>query len=294
MILKYVSSKTESTYISESASRYQGVQGMKENKRHFPQEQVEKLEELGSRLRQFRTEQSIPLEEVAAQTRIQARLLNAIEEGKLDELPEPVYIKGFIQRFAEALGLNGVEFASAFPTGSSIQFVKPPWRRLSAAQLRPIHLYWVYVCLVIGAVSGLSFLVRRSAIEGISGVEEYPSQQVVKQLPAPSPSAVPKARQKLQPTKAAEVTQRSQDGKPVQVRVTLKAQSWLRIVADGKTQFEGTLPEGTNRTWVADKTLIVRAGNAGGVLVEFNNESAKQMGAPYEVQELTFAANPSS
>jgi cytoskeletal protein RodZ len=54
---------------------------MKENKRYFPQEQVEKLEELGSRLRQFRTEQSIPLEEVAAQTRIQARLLNAIEEG---------------------------------------------------------------------------------------------------------------------------------------------------------------------------------------------------------------------
>jgi len=45
---------------------------------------------------------------------------------------------------------------------------------------------------------------------------------------------------------------------------------------------------------VADKTLIVRAGNAGGVLVEFNNESAKQMGAPYEVQEVTFAANPNS
>ena len=93
---------------------------------------------------------------------------------------------------------------------------------------------------------------------------------------------------------AAEVTQRSQDGKPVQVRVTLKAQSWLRIVADGKTEFEGTLPEGTKRTWVADKRLVVRAGNAGGVLVEFNNESAKQMGAPYEVQEISFAANPNS
>lgn len=266
---------------------------MKENKRHFQQEQVEKLEELGSRLRQFRTEQSIPLEEVAAQTRIQARLLNAIEEGKLDELPEPVYIKGFIKRFAEALGLNGAEFASAFPTGSGLQFVKPPWRHLSAAQLRPIHLYLLYVCLVIGAVSGLSYLVRRSAMEG--GLSRYETDvQQVKQLPTPSPSAQPKPPQKLQPTKAAEVTQRSQDGKPVQVRVTLKAQSWLRIVADGKTEFEGTLPEGTNRTWVADKTLIVRAGNAGGVLVEFNNESAKQMGAPYEVQELTFAANPNS
>jgi cytoskeletal protein RodZ len=263
---------------------------MKENKGYFQQEQVEKLEELGSRLRQFRTEQSIPLEEVAAQTRIQARLLNAIEEGRLDELPEPVYIKGFIKRFAEAIGLNGAEFASAFPAGSSIQFVKPPWKHLSPAQLRPIHLYLLYVCLVIGSVSGLSYLVRRSATVGNPpSIADFPRQQ----LPTPSSSPT-KTQQKLQPTKAAEITRRSQDGKPVQVGVTLKAQSWIRIVADGKTEFEGVLPEGTQRTWVADKTLIVRAGNAGGVLVEFNNESAKQMGAPGEVQELTFAAAPNS
>jgi cytoskeletal protein RodZ len=265
---------------------------MKENKGYFQQEQVEKLEELGSRLRQFRTEQSIPLEEVAAQTRIQARLLNAIEEGRLDELPEPVYIKGFIKRFAEAIGLNGAEFASAFPAGSSIQFVKPPWKHLSASQLRPIHLYLLYVCLVIGSVSGLSYLVRRSATVGNQPpIADF--SRPAQQLPIPSSSPT-KPQQKLQPAKAAEVTRRSQDGKPVQVGVTLKAQSWIRIIADGKTEFEGVLPEGTQRTWVADKTLIVRAGNAGGVLVEFNNESAKQMGAPGEVQELTFAAASNS
>lgn len=264
---------------------------MKENKLHFQQEQVEKLEELGSRLRQFRTEQCIPIEEVAAQTRIQARLLNAIEEGRLDQLPEPVYIKGFIKRFAEALGLNGAEFASAFPTGSGIQFIKPSWRHLPAAQLRPIHLYLLYVFLVIGAVNGLSFLVSRSAIQVIK-VEDYPQQ--AQQLPAPNNSATRNSPQKLDLTKPTEVTQRAQDGKPVQVGVTLKSQSWIRVVADGKTEFEGVLPEGTQRTWVADKTLIVRAGNAGGVLVEFNDQTAKQMGAPGEVQEVTFAANPSS
>ncbi|HEY9634422.1 MAG TPA: RodZ domain-containing protein [Coleofasciculaceae cyanobacterium] len=264
---------------------------MKDNKLHFHQEQVKKLEELGARLREFRTEQSIPLEDVAAQTRIQARLLNAIEEGRLDQLPEPVYIKCFIKRFAEALGLNGAEFASAFPTGSGIQFVKPSWRHLPAAQLRPIHLYLLYVVLVIGAVNGLSYLVGRSAVQVIK-VEDY--RQQARPLPAPSHSEPRNPQQKLQPTQLAEVTRVSKDGKPVQVGVTLKAQSWIRVVADGKTEFEGVLPEGTQRTWVADKTLIVRAGNAGGVLVEFNDQTAKQMGAPGEVQELTFAANPNS
>lgn len=265
---------------------------MKENKRYFQQEQIEKLKELGSILRQFRTEQSIPLEEVAAQTRIQARLLNAIEEGRLDELPEPVYIKGFIKRFAEALGLNGVEFASAFPTGSGMQFVKPVWRRLPAAQLRPIHLYLLYVCLVMGAVSGLSYLVRRSALE--ASTLRYEEYQPVPQLPALSSSISPKPPQKLQPTKADVVAKKVQDPKQVQVGVTLKAQSWIRVVADDKTEFEGVLPEGTQRTWVADKKLVVRAGNAGGVLVEFNNESALQMGAPGEVQEMSFPPNPNS
>src|SRR4028118_2338625 len=109
---------------------------MKENKLHIQQEHVENVEVRGSRLRQFRTEQSIPLEEVAARTRIQARLLNAIEEGKLDQLPEPVYIKGFIKRFAEALGLNGAEFASDFPTGSAIHFIRPSWRHLPRSEER--------------------------------------------------------------------------------------------------------------------------------------------------------------
>ena len=176
---------------------------MKENKHYFPQEQVEKLKELGSCLRQFRTEQSIPLEEVAAQTRIQARLLNAIEEGRLEELPEPVYIKGFIKRFADALGLNGAEFASAFPTGLSLQFVKPVWRHVPASQLRPVHLYLLYVLLVVGAVSGLSLLVRRSALEGGLSRYEVETQQAPKSS-IPRPSAQPKPPQKLQPTKAAE------------------------------------------------------------------------------------------
>jgi len=263
---------------------------MKENKLHIQQEQVEKLEELGSRLRQFRTEQSIPLEEVAAQTRIQARLLNAIEEGRLDQLPEPVYIKGFIKRFAEALGLNGTEFASGFPTGSGIQFVKPSWRHLPAAQLRPVHLYLVYVFLVLGAVNGLSFLVSRSATQGMK-VEDYPQQ--AQQLPTPSTSAIKNPQQKSEPLKPLILAQSSQNGKPVQVGVTLKSQSWIRVVADGKTEFEGVLPEGTQRKWEAEQQLIVRAGNAGGVLVEFNDQNAKQMGAPGEVQEVTFAANTS-
>lgn len=71
----------------------------------------------------------------------------------------------------------------------------------------------------------------------------------------------------------------------------MKAQSWIRVVADGKTQFEGVLPAGTQRIWIAQQ-LTVRASNAGAVLITFNQEETEQMGALGEVQEITFAANP--
>lgn len=259
---------------------------MKEHKLlHFQQEQVEKLAELGDRLRQCRNAQALPLEEVAARTRIQARLLNAIEEGRLDQLPEPVYIKGFIKQFAEALGLDGTELANTFPTGSGLPLLRrPAWKHLPGTQLRPIHLYALYVLLVIGAVNGLSFLVRRSALP----VAYFNNYQQLPEANLPGINSPPR----LGGNKAKEISQLSPNSKSVQVGVTLKAQSWMRVVVDGRLEFEGVLPEGTQRTWAANEKVSVRAGNAGGVMVEFNNKSAQQLGAPGEVQEVTFAANP--
>jgi hypothetical protein len=45
-------------------------------------------------------------------------------------------------------------------------------------------------------------------------------------------------------------------------------------VADGQTQFQGILPEGTKRTWEAKQELFVKAGNAGGVLMAVNDGQA--------------------
>jgi cytoskeletal protein RodZ len=260
------------------------------------QQQVKKLAELGAYLRQFRYEQSITLEEVAAKTKIQARLLNAIEEGRVDQLPEPVYVQGFIRLYADALGLDGTQFANSFPTELSLSTAKRySWRELPAAQLRPIHLYVLYLVLIVGAVSGLSYLVKRPSSE-LAGNNaallqsdlpsfyraEFPSNPSANKNAVPIPGEIPG-------TSAT-----NQKPSSVQVGVTLTAQSWLRVVVDGKTEYEGILDQGTQRTWSADKQLVLRAGNAGAVLVALNNGQAKQLGAPGVVEEVTFSSTSKS
>lgn len=251
------------------------------------QQQVKKLAELGSYLRQFRHEQAVTLEEVAAKTKIQARLLNAIEEGRFDELPESVYVQGFIRRYADALGLDGAQFANAFPTEPLVHMGKrSSWRELPAAQLRPIHLYVLYLLLIVGAVSGLSYLVNRpsSQFAGSSDAllqSDIQTSNYRAEFP-PRPSANKNSASSSSPNAPVD--------KSVRVGVTLTAQSWLRVVADGKTEYEGILDEGTQRTWAADKQLILRAGNAGAVLVAVNNGKAKQLGEPGVVEEVTFSS----
>jgi hypothetical protein len=74
-----------------------------------------RLQEIGAHLSQVRRDRNLSLQEIYAQTFIQVFQLRAIEAGDLRDLPEPFYIHGFIKKYAEALGLRGVEVAASFP-----------------------------------------------------------------------------------------------------------------------------------------------------------------------------------
>jgi hypothetical protein len=89
-----------------------------------------------------------------------------------------------------------------------------------------------------------------------------------------------------------ESTYQSQDqNRPITVSVIVKEDSWVEVEIDGKIEFKGTLERGTKKTWQAEKELVFVAGNAGGILVAYNNEQAKQIGEPREVKELVWNAD---
>ncbi len=257
-------------------------------------EQAELLTEIGAYLCQVRQLQELSLETVASITKIPVRTLQAIETGNLEQLPEPVYIQGFIRRYADAIGADGAEIANAFPTGAIVKPIKPTWKSTFKAQLRPLHLYVLYMLLVLGAVSGLSYTLNRSANQTgryANLTKPVPAGQYVAPgatefygPPAPTQIGGKQIGGKTVAAKPAPITA----GKPVRVGLTLKSQSWLRIVVDGKTEFEGVLPEGTQRTWEANKQVVVRAGDAGAVLVSHNEEKPRLMGESGAVEEKLF------
>ncbi|MFB2976923.1 helix-turn-helix domain-containing protein [Microseira sp. BLCC-F43] len=252
---------------------------------YLEQQRAEKLAEMGGYLRHLREEQALTLEEVAAKTKVQARLLHAIEEGRLEPLPEPVYIKGFIQRYADALGLNGAEFASVFPTAVGVQN-KRSWRNWYTPQLKPVHLYLFYIFLVIGAVTGLSSLIERSPapVSNVAG-GRWSAKSAP---PRTSPKADKSKSEGVEVASTAPTAPVAKPGEAVRVDIEVKEESWVRVKVDGKTKYQGLLKKGEKRTWTAKQELVVRSGNAGGVILAFNQEEAKPMGDLGQPKTLTF------
>jgi cytoskeleton protein RodZ len=304
--------------------------------------QADKLAEIGAKLKLMREQKEISLHQVTATTLIAERHLRAIEEGDLKSLPEPIYVRGFIRKFGETVGLSAI--ADEFPLAPVIE-EKQNWSKSPAGELRPLHLYALYILVIGGAVGVLATFLNPPLANKIDDSKTNLSkaaQLTPKATPKPlkpaslvdsilpttsavdalkdfsvtSPPTDPNIANKstlddpsffvgatgetlsAASSLAFASTIFSQDpasssfsftgNKSVNVGILMTGQSWIRVLVDGKTEFEGVVSEGKKLAWSADQRVAIRAGNAGAVLVTFNNLPSEQLGKEGEVVEKRF------
>jgi cytoskeletal protein RodZ len=118
--------------------------------------QSEKLAEIGAQFKRVREDKELSIPHLTATTLISERYLRAIEDGQMESLPEPVYVRGFIRKYGDALGVG--DLSEDFPLNSILPEQK--WAGSAAAELRPFHLYALYVGVIAGAVSLLATLMN--------------------------------------------------------------------------------------------------------------------------------------
>ncbi|NEO51937.1 MAG: hypothetical protein F6K54_01830 [Okeania sp. SIO3B5] len=125
------------------------------------QERNTYLQQLGEKLQKARKMRCLSMKQIHKQTFVPLHYLEAIEKGKTDELPEDVYLRGFIFRIGNALGFDGVALAEALPTSDPLQSLIPSWSNSNkdiGLGIGPIHLYIGYTALMAGAVGGLNWI----------------------------------------------------------------------------------------------------------------------------------------
>ena len=117
--------------------------------------QVEQLKEITTRLRQVRQEKSIRIEEIASQTMLRVGILQALEEDRFEELPELIFLQGFIRRYGDALGLDGNALSYSLVTNVVCQDSKNARYNSNNKQNTYIPLVLTYILLLVGASAGL-------------------------------------------------------------------------------------------------------------------------------------------
>ncbi|MBH8573169.1 helix-turn-helix domain-containing protein [Nostocaceae cyanobacterium CENA369] len=263
--------------------------------------QVEQLKQISKYLLQVRQERSIRIEEVAAKTHIRLAFLKALEAGKFEELPEPVYVQGFIRRYGDAVGLDGSALANSFTINiipseaKNNNTTNNDSQNLDSRRNIHIPLFVPYILLLAIASIGLIYVLNPKLI-----LETFAKQQNListsKQKTAPSPQVESLRQQPSSVPTAPSLAVAPSESTAKNVAVTLELQdkSWLRVKVDGKIEFVGELKKGERRTWTAEKQLSVRSGNAGAILVTVNNRPATPLGNKGAIKEVTFTPEVNS
>jgi cytoskeletal protein RodZ len=250
---------------------------------------------VGKKLAAERRSQGKTMTEIVDSTKIMGRIIESLENERWDELPAPSYVKGYIQNYAQALGLDAgplieeyqQDVAVAVPAQS-----RYPLRHMPERQVVP-HRHEVHAipAKAIIAVVG-AFLLVALALWGISalvGRDDTPPPL------APETTSTPVAPG----TTSGEAASSSVTATPTDipegafvlaVNVTPGDSSWVRVLVDGLVAYEGTLPGGEQKSWTVTTSAVVRAGKPTVVTVTRDGDTLEFPPASGGIAELTLSA----
>lgn len=246
------------------------------------------MQTVGELLREEREKKGLSIKDIETAISIRSLYINAIEEDNYSVIPGEVYLKGFIRNYANYLGLDGQEMVNSYRqsqlppiTHESIASEtldtavekpksksKPKQSNGNSGKLLMIGL--LAVCL-IGAAWWLFGSSKSSKEPQSNNIQSQQAQSP--NQPQTTPPAAPAA-----PVQT----------KPVVVIAKYTDQCWTSVTADGKEIYEGTPNAKDTITWEAQKNITITVGNAGGVEVIANGQSAGKLGGKGEVVTKTF------
>lgn len=160
------------------------------------QQRSQCLRQIGEQLRLARIARSLNLTQLQSQTHIPLHHIEALEAGRVEELPEDVYVRGFICRLGDVLGLDGAALVAALPAPEPLKSVLlpsayQPEYKASRFYLTPTHLYLGYTALVAGAVGGLAWISQQSPKDVIYEPESFLPSQLNASVQEADRSSVP-------------------------------------------------------------------------------------------------------
>ena len=251
----------------------------------------------GARLRDARERRGVSLRQIANATKISVVVLEALERNDISRLPGGIFGRGFVRSYAIEVGLDPEatiqDFIAQFPN-DSVSVGHPTSDRVEDHEAIESNrrtagtFLWLMVISVPIAAGVLYFatLGRRAETEpppfvaASSPAGELPggppAATVTPRGPVGSPALAPEPAE----TRPAVL---ATSGDHLTVALTAKRPCWVSATVDGQKAIERLLKAGEQQTLTVRREMVLTAGDASAIALQFNGADARPLGKSGEV-----------
>jgi cytoskeletal protein RodZ len=260
--------------------------------------------ELGEILKSQREKLGFTLPNIEEQIHIPVRYLEAMESGRLEDLPSTVQGKGMVKNFAQFLGLDPepVLLSYADVLQKRLERTRPEvgeqrtspqiliWLKRFIANPT---LLWAGVVVLIAAISvgaGLmilggngSALAETATIPAVADIL-LPSSTPTETIPAPENTLEIAVTSTLEGLGGGDENQEATPtpvltgNEKIQIQLVILQRTWIRVTVDNQLEFEGRLIPGSVKLFGGNLRVEVLTSNAAGVEVIYNQQNLGVMG----------------
>jgi len=254
----------------------------------------------GERLRRARLDAGKTLNQVAAETKIQLWILEAIERDDLSRVPGGVFIRGYLTAVARAVGVNPSEVVAEHSPEAPPPPAVPPVPMASPdpneGSTTPLWQYVVIVAVVFAAAI-LWRNMTRSSSEVATALAPPPSAT------ASRTSAPPRAPEVGLPTAAgatatsgatpssAPAQPRDSDpstttNAPLVIQLHANGEVWIEADADGERKGYQLFEQGQDVRLEGQKEIRLLVGDAAAVTYTINGKPGRPLGGTGVVRQF--------
>ncbi|MBW1894402.1 MAG: DUF4115 domain-containing protein [Deltaproteobacteria bacterium] len=223
----------------------------------------------GRYLKSVRIEKGIDLRKIAKETKISQSILVNLENENHEKLPGPLFVKGFIQGYAEIVGADAILAGKNYMV-SLEKHKKTFMPESELSKRKSVSRYHLSVCFSL-----LTCIIILS-VYLMSGADDTSMKKVHQQ------TADSKKNMKISTDAAPHETMPKKTENLATDILTLAVsaveKTWLKIIIDDQSPQEYLLEPGDHLELESSTKFNILVGNAAGVKLMFNNKPVKVFG----------------
>lgn len=227
---------------------------------------------IGESLKNKRLEKKLSLEEISKRTKVQKKVLEALEQDKAEEMLGPVYAKSFLKKYSLFLGLKTSSVLDKTSAAkSSAPFIldiasqkrkDKDWQKIISLAKNIVLISVIIIITVVASARMVRLVYTKATTSSKAKVE--------KSTKSSAASGVTEKKATPPHTSSAKVT-------PSRLLLKTKRDVWAQIKVDQHIAFEGILKKASQEEWAFKKEMRLWVGNGAFVELTLNG---KYYGSP--------------